>query len=197
MKKILMVAALMSAASSVHADDSLELIKMLGSRNSISATFSSQTKNAKGTVVSVQSGSLKLKKPSHFMMHTMEPDETVLYTKGSSVVYYDAFVNQATVFSKKDLYTSPFMLLNSSDKKLWSQYKVQSLGKCYSLTPLKDKTVSKITLCFDNSRINELTLNMADGNTTVYKLTEQSSTLTDSDFSYTIPDDAQIDDQRK
>lgn len=197
MKKILMVAALMTAACTVQADDSLELIKILGSKNSISATFSSQTKNAKGTVVSQQSGSLKLKKPAHFMMHTMEPDETVLYTKGSSVVYYDSFVNQATVFSKKDLYTSPFMLLNSSDKKLWSQYKVHSLGKCYSLTPLKDKTVSKINLCFDNSHISELTLYMADGNTTVYKLTEQNSTPADSDFSYTIPDDAQIDDQRK
>lgn len=197
MKRVLFIAAIMTVANFAMADDSQDLIKILGSKNSVLATFSSQTKNAKGTVVSQQSGSLKLKKPDHFMMHTVDPDETVLYTKGSSVVYYDSFVNQATLFSKKDLYTSPFMLLNSSDKKLWSQYKVQSLGKCYSLTPLKDKTVSKITLCFENNSVSELTLNMADGNTTVYKLTEKSSALTDSDFSYTIPDDAQIDDQRK
>lgn len=196
MKKILVFAATMFASSFAMADDSVQLMKILGSKNSLFATFESHTTNNKGTLVSQQTGTLKLKKPDHFMMHTLTPDETVLYTKDLAVVYYDSFVNQATLFLKKDLYTSPFMLLNSQDKKLWSLYKVKSSGKCYNLTPIKDKTLKNISLCFENGNVNELTLNMADGNVTVYKLSEQNKTLTDSDFKYTIPSDAQIDDQR-
>ncbi len=181
----------------VLADDSKDLQNIIFKHDGLKADFSQTVTKADGSLVTKSSGDLALKRPDNFILNTTDPDEQVLFTKQNEVWFYDAFVNQVTIFSKNDLYTSPFLLLTSRDPKVWASYTIEKNGDTYTLTPSKKGEVNSLSLTVKNDTITSIKLKMKDGNINQYELSNQSYEVSDSVFNYQVPKDAQIDDERR
>lgn len=198
MKRIISAFALAAAFTcSAFASDKEELQKNVLSYQSFKADFAQTVTNASGTVVTQSSGLLALKRPDHLMMHTKLPEEQVLYTKGSAVIFYDPFIEQASIYDKNDLYSSPFMLLTSKAESVWGKYDIEKTSQGYRLTPKTAQEVSYIELELSGNIIKAISIKMKDGNTNRYDLKNVSNTVADSVFEYSIPDGTQIDDERR
>ena len=192
--KAVIVAFLVSVSFQASADTKEELQSKLSTLNALS----SQTVTRKdGSLVSKSSGRLSLKKPDKFMLHTTSPDEQVLFTKGNTVYFYDPFVNQVSIFDKQELYSSPFMLLTTKSESVWGQYEVAKGGNSYVLKAKNPGQVVSIKLEFQGDLVSDLYVQLKDGNTNRYTLSQVKTQVSDSSFEYKIPEDAQIDDERK
>ena len=195
--KAVIVAFLVSVSFQASADTKEELQSKLSTLNALSSTFSQTVTRKDGSLVSKSSGRLSLKKPDKFMLHTTSPDEQVLFTKGSSVYFYDPFVNQVSTFDKQELYSSPFMLLTTKSESVWGQYEVAKVGNSYVLKAKNPGQVVSIKLEFQGDLVSDLYVRLKDGNTNRYTLSQVKTQVSDSSFEYKIPEDAQIDDERK
>ena len=195
--KAVMVAFLVSVSFQASADTKEELQSKLSTLNALSSTLSQTVTRKDGSLVSKSSGRLSLKKPDKFMLHTTSPDEQVLFTKGSTVYFYDPFVNQVSIFDKQELYSSPFMLLTTKSESVWGQYEVQKDGNGYVLKAKQPGQVVSIKLVLQGQLVSELYVQLKDGNTNHYTLSQVKTQVSDSSFEYKIPEDAQIDDERK
>lgn len=195
--KAVMFAFLVSASFQASADTKEELQSKLSTLNALSSTFSQTVTRKDGSLVSKSSGRLSLKKPDKFMLHTTSPDEQVLFTKGNTVYFYDPFVNQVSIFDKKELYSSPFMLLTTKSESVWGQYEVAKGGNSYVLKAKNPGQVVSIKLEFQGDLVSDLYVQLKDGNTNRYTLSQVKTQVSDSSFEYKIPEDAQIDDERK
>ena len=192
-----MAAVLVSVSFQASADTKEELQSKLSTLNAFSSTFSQTVTRKDGSLVSQSSGRLALKKPDKFMLHTTSPDEQVLFTKGNTVYFYDPFVNQVSIFDKQELYSSPFMLLTSKSESVWGQYEVAKDGNGYVLKAKNPGQVVSIKLELQGDLVSELYVQLKDGNTNHYTLSQVKTQVSDSSFEYKIPEDAQIDDERK
>lgn len=195
--KAAMFAFLVSASFQASADTKEELQSKLSTLNALSSTFSQTVTRKDGSLVSKSSGRLSLKKPDKFMLHTTSPDEQVLFTKGNTVYFYDPFVNQVSIFDKQELYSSPFMLLTTKSESVWGQYEVAKGGNSYVLKAKNPGQVVSIKLEFQGDLVSDLYVQLKDGNTNRYTLSQVKTQVSDSSFEYKIPEDAQIDDERK
>jgi outer membrane lipoprotein carrier protein len=180
-----------------NASDKESLQKEVLSYQAIKADFAQTVTKNDGSVLSNSAGYLALKRPDHLMMHTLEPDEQVLFTKGNVVVFYDPFVEQASLYDKKDLYSSPFLLLTSNDEKIWGQYEISKSTKGYKIVPKNNQELKSIELELNGKNIKAIVICMADGNTNRYDLKNITNSVADSVFDYTIPDGTQLDDERR
>lgn len=195
--KAVMFAFLVSVSFQTSADTKEELQSKLSTLNALSSTFSQTVTRKDGSLVSKSSGRLSLKKPDKFILHTTSPDEQVLFTKGSTVYFYDPFVNQVSIFDKQELYSSPFMLLTTKSESVWGQYEVAKVGNSYVLKAKNPGQVVSIKLEFQGDLVSDLYVQLKDGNTNRYTLSQVKTQVSDSSFEYKIPEDAQIDDERK
>ena len=195
--KTVVIASLASISFQASADTKSELQSKLSTLNALSSAFSQTVTRKDGSVVSQSSGRLALKKPDKFMLHTTSPDEQVLFTKGNTVYFYDPFVNQVSIFDKQELYSSPFMLLTSKSESVWGQYEVEKEGNGYLLKAKNPGQVVSIKLVLQGELVSELYVQLKDGNTNHYTLSQVKTQVSDSSFEYKIPEDAQIDDERK
>ncbi len=195
--KTVVIASLASIPFQASADTKSELQAKLSTLNALSSTFSQTVTRKDGSLVSQSSGRLALKKPDKFMLHTTSPDEQVLFTKGNTVYFYDPFVNQVSIFDKQELYSSPFMLLTSKSESVWGQYDVEKSGNAYVLKAKNQGQVVSIKLELQGELVSELYVQLKDGNTNHYTLSQVKTQVSDSSFEYKIPEDAQIDDERK
>lgn len=180
-----------------NASDKESLQKEVLSYQAVKADFAQTVTKNDGSVLSNSTGYLALKRPDHLMMHTLDPDEQVLFTKGNVVVFYDPFVEQASLYDKKDLYSSPFLLLTSNDEKIWGQYEISKSTKGYKIVPKNTQELKSIELELNGKNIKAIVICMADGNINRYDLKNITNSVADSVFDYTIPDGTQLDDERR
>lgn len=178
------------------ASDKLDLQNKLKDFSALSCDFTQIVAKPDGGKVSSATGSLKVMRPSHLMMHTVEPDEQYLFTRGDEVYFYDPFVNQVSIFNRDDLNATPFLLLNSDDKSLWDQYEVSRNGNEFSLKPLKKADINSFSLVFDGQNLSSIKILMNDGNLNTYILKNQKKTVSLNEFNFEIPSDAEVDDER-
>ena len=200
MKKLLKLGIVLAGIFSISvgfASPKDDLKERLQSFKALSSSFEQEVIKADGSIVSTSKGRLLVSKPDRLMMHTETPDEQYLFTKGDAVYFYDPFVNQLSIFSVADLNTAPFLLLNSDDKKIWDQYEVKSQGQSFTLRPHSSKEFKEIELKFKDNMLERLVIFMKDGNKNIYKLSSQSSQVNLKDFDISIPEDAEVDDERR
>ncbi len=200
MKKLLKLGIVLAGIFSISvgfASPKDDLKERLQSFKALSSSFEQEVIKADGSIVSTSKGRLLVSKPDRLMMHTETPDEQYLFTKGDAVYFYDPFVNQLSIFSVADLNTAPFLLLNSDDKKLWDQYEVKSQGQSFTLRPHSSNEFKEIELKFKDNMLERLVIFMKDGNKNIYKLSSQSSQVNLKDFDISIPEDAEVDDERR
>ena len=91
----------------------------------------------------------------------------------------------------------PFMLLTTKSESVWGQYEVAKVGNSYVLKAKNPGQVVSIKLEFQGDLVSDLYVQLKDGNTNRYTLSQVKTQVSDSSFEYKIPEDAQIDDERK
>lgn len=183
-----------------------ELRRRLDSITSFSAKFVQDVSDPDGSSLNESRGMLYLKRPSSFMMHTTEPDELALYTKKDGIYYYDAALNQLSIYDLSNLVASPFVLLLKNDDGTFLKYDIRQDGDRFTLIPLKSEEIESITISFDAKTtkvdgkdvysLESITIRMDDGNNNFYRFSNQSAKVSDKNFDFTIPKDAEIDDER-
>ena len=185
-----------AAAGEEKPDASPELKNMLDSMGAFSAEFTQIIEKPNGTNSLASKGVIYLKRPDKMMMHTEDPDEQFLYTKNSSIYYYDPFVNQVTIFDSKKIDNSPFFLLVSENEDFWDKYTVTKEPFGYRLESKKKNEMLNMDIVMDGKDICSIRIVMKDGNTNVYKLKSLKQTVDDAVFNYTLPKEVEVDDQR-
>jgi outer membrane lipoprotein carrier protein len=188
-------AAIALCSAPAFSDDASELKDKVFAFNELSANFAAKVQKAGGGVQS-SSGTIALRRPGSLMMHTTKPDELLLFTRGDEVCYYDPFVNQLTIFSKSQSYSSPFMLLATRDAKAWGGYSITRSGSTWTLVARHPRDVKSMDISFDGSAIKSLVLHMKDGTVSTYELSSIRSSVASDAFDVKIPSDAEIDDER-
>ena len=178
----------------------------LESFKAFSATFRQSVSAADGREIASSEGTLALRRPQDFMLHTTSPDELYLYTRADGVYYYDAFINQLTVLPLSSLADSPFALLLGKEQRAWQDYdiKEERQDEHYVLTPRLGVQVSgggvgtltRLELFFAGKHLERVEVFFADGNVNSYTFSAQRFEVNDADFACEVPTDAEVSDER-
>ena len=197
--KCLAAAACLSYALSgtAFADDKADLKAKLNAFNEFSASFVQEVTDKSGQEVMCSNGIIALQKPAKFMLHTLNPDEQVLFCAGNDIYFYDPFVNQVSIFSRSELSASPFILLSDMSDNVWANYDVRHENGVYIITPNRQGDIVNLRLSFKGSDIDTISLVMKDGNINTYKLSDGRRSADPQVFEYKIPEDAEVDDERR
>ncbi len=194
--KVLVAAAVLFSAT-VYADARSQLQSIFRGYSALKADFTSTVYSKKGDTISTSNGVLSLKKPSSLMLHTKEPDEQVLFTRGNDVYFYDPLIEQVSIYDINDLYTSPFMLITSDSDSLWGRYTVTFKNGTYILIPKDQKDeLKRIELNFDKGMLSGLGITFKNDNVNRYTFTSQSQQVQAADLEYSIPSGVEINDER-
>jgi len=179
------------------------LMNKLAALEHFSAKFNQQVLDADGNELQNASGTLAVKKPNLVHWNTAEPDESLLVSDGSTLWFFDPFVEQVSAFLlEKALMNTPILLLTSNDPALWQHYSVSSMDDNNYLIHANDNNaqVKTLELNFkDNtSELNSFTILDATGQLSYFKLSQfdEKNTPANSLFTFNIPEGVQLDDQR-
>jgi len=179
------------------------LMNKLAALEHFSAKFNQQVLDADGNELQNASGTLAVKKTNLVHWNTAEPDESLLVSDGSTLWFFDPFVEQVSAFLlEKALMNTPILLLTSNDPALWQHYSVSSMDDNNYLIHANDNNaqVKTLELNFkDNtSELNSFTILDATGQLSYFKLSQfdEKNTPANSLFTFNIPEGVQLDDQR-
>jgi len=181
----------------------LELMATLAKIEFISAEFTQQIFDEAGNELQQGSGLLSVSKPNLVNWQTVLPDESLIVSDGSSLWFYDPFVEQVSVYSLESaIANTPILLITSNDDKLWQDYTVVKLTNDRYLISAIDVNarVKSLELSFTN-RKNKLELaafNILDatGQLSVITLTHNHKEPDASLFTFSVPEGVYLDDQR-
>ncbi len=182
------------------ADDADILNGRLNKINSFYARFTQIVTSAEGDVVQEGAGELWMKRPNLFKWHMTSPDESILVSDGTTLWFYNPFVEQVTANWLSNVTdNTPLMLIIRNSATDWHQYNVQQQGDSFLLVPkydnsnLKQFTI-KVTI---KGNIEGFTVAEQDGQHSVYKLNNQKNGLLGNDkFYFSLPQGVMLDDQR-
>lgn len=187
-------------------DNKFKLQELLETMPEVSANFKQELTDKDDNLISDSRGKLFFKRPNMFMMHTRIPDETALFTRGNDIYFYDSAVNQVTIFKMKSVESNPIMLIIMDDPSRWDNYFVARDRDRYTLIPRHNEDFKSITISFVDHRIegtesyikaiDSISMRMDDGNTNFYLFTNQKDSVSHKNFTYDLPHDVEIDDQR-
>ncbi|CDL82619.1 outer membrane lipoprotein chaperone LolA [Xenorhabdus szentirmaii] len=203
MKKLVLIGSLMISmiTNSAWANAVQDLQGRLGKVNSFHANFTQTVISNEGSTIQQGEGELWIKRPNLFNWHMTSPDESMLVSDGSTLWFYNPFVEQVTAnWLKEATGNTPFMLIARNDPADWKQYKVVQEGNNFDLTPDNNNGNLKhfsITVTPEGT-IQQFTAVEQDGQKSSYQLKGQQNTQVDAaKFKFTIPEGVTLDDQRQ
>ena len=198
--------ALFAASGSVFAlDAKSDLQELLAPISTLKAEFQQHVLDADGELVQELQGELALARPNKFYWHSDAPDELVLVADGQAVYYFDPFVEQVTVSAQSEAANqSPFLLLLDAEASAWADYEVSNEGLSFQLEPLasaqqqQSLQVNFVAHEDTPAQLNELVLDDGQGQVTRIQLRDVKTNvvLPYTTFSFQIPENAVVDDQR-
>lgn len=196
-----LVVTLLLLSSSAMADDAADLKAKLASVKLFSAHFEQTVFDIEGKKLQQSSGDMLVSRPDRFRWDTKQPDENLIVSDGSDVWLYDPFVEQVSVMRLSTaVENTPFLLITSSDPKLWSHYEILKEGDSFTVTSRqKNQRIESLRIVFDGkSQISRFEVNEAQGQRSEFQLTQfnQNPAIQADTFSFKVPDGVTIDDQR-
>ena len=196
-----LVMTLLLLSSSAIADDAADLKAKLASVKLFSAHFEQSVFDIEGKKLQQSSGDMLVSRPDRFRWDTKQPDENLIVSDGSDVWLYDPFVEQVSVMRLSTaVENTPFLLITSSDPKLWSHYEILKEGDSFTVTSRqKNQRIESLRIVFDGkSQISRFEVNEAQGQRSEFQLTQfnQNPAIQADTFSFKVPDGVTIDDQR-
>ncbi|RJG48728.1 outer membrane lipoprotein chaperone LolA [Motilimonas pumila] len=202
MKKLqLLVSSLCLFSSAVLADVQQELQQKLQSVAQFNAQFNQQVLDADGEVIQQAKGELTVSRPDRFKWQVTEPDEELVVSNGNTVWIYSPFVEQVTLLDQATaIEGTPFLLLASSDPKIWQKFDVSKKGQTYTITQDNpDAVIAEFVMTFNaKGELAAFSVKEAQGQSSEFSLSEFSTqgNYQKSDFEFIVPQGVEIDDQR-
>lgn len=197
-KAVLTIALLLSSMSSLASAEK-QLREKLANYQGYKAQFSQQVVDNQGNQIHQASGHLGFAQPGKFYWNVELPDEEKLISDGVLVWWYNPFLEQVTIYdAKQALLTTPFALLVNSDDSVWSQYQIEQQQQRYTIKPDENQQsqVSALEVVFDGEHIKQLVIVDRTRQTSTYTLSKQQfNKLSESEFSFEIPQGVEVDDQ--
>ncbi len=196
----LSVAQLMSGAVQA-ADSAAEQLKYkLARLNSYQASFEQKVTSPEQKTVQQGEGYLAMKQPALFRFETLSPSPNLLLGDGKTLWHYDEALEELKIYdASKEVNQTPFVLLTSSDAKLWAQYQVSVEGETFVITPKdKNSAVTRLTLQFSGVGLSKMAVANQDGQLSTFEFIAVQSNvpLDDSQFKFVPPAGVDIDDLR-
>jgi len=134
------------------------LIKKLETLTFFSANFEQNIIDATGEVLQQSFGKLSISKPNSLYWETFEPDELYIIADGTSVWFYNPWIDQVSIYPVSTaIAKTPLLLLTSKDMFLWQQYNVV-VGKVTNEMRKNSETSFIISPIDNSSQIKSLTL---------------------------------------
>ena len=194
-------ACIWSLSFNALADDSAALKKKLASIRQFSAHFEQTVTDAQGKPLQNGSGEMVLQRPDHFRWEAKKPDDNLILSDGKAVWLYDPFVEQVTVMSlSKAVVNTPFLLISSTDDKIWKNYLIDQDGSAFTITSKqKDQRIESLRMVFDNqNHITRMEVSEAQGQRSEFTLSafNANPTLKADTFNFKTPEGVTDDDQR-
>lgn len=196
-----LTACIWSLSFNALADDSAALKKKLASIRQFSAHFEQTVTDAQGKPLQNGSGEMVLQRPDHFRWEAKKPDDNLILSDGKAVWLYDPFVEQVTVMSlSKAVVNTPFLLISSTDDKIWKNYLIDQDGSAFTITSKqKDQRIESLRMVFDNqNHITRMEVNEAQGQRSEFTLSafNANPALKADTFNFKTPEGVTVDDQR-
>ncbi|MDD2341854.1 MAG: outer membrane lipoprotein chaperone LolA [Tolumonas sp.] len=196
-----LTACIWSLSFNALADDSAVLKKKLASIRQFSAHFEQTVTDAQGKPLQNGSGEMVLQRPDHFRWEAKKPDDNLILSDGKAVWLYDPFVEQVTVMSlSKAVVNTPFLLISSSDDKIWKNYLIDQDGSAFTITSKqKDQRIESLRMVFDNqNHITRMEVSEAQGQRSEFTLSafNANPTIKADTFNFKTPEGVTVDDQR-
>jgi outer membrane lipoprotein carrier protein len=183
------------------ADDSAILKKKLESLHQFSAHFEQTVTDAQGKPLQNGSGEMVLQRPDHFRWEAKKPDDNLILSDGKAVWLYDPFVEQVTVMSlSKAVVNTPFLLISSTDDKIWKNYLIDQDGSAFTITSKqKNQRIESLRMVFDNqNHITRMEVSEAQGQRSEFTLSafNANPAIKADTFNFKTPEGVTVDDQR-
>jgi outer membrane lipoprotein carrier protein len=167
---------------------------------SYSASFSQSISDITGKELQKSSGKLTLKTPNMLRWETQLPDETLLIADGTTVYNVDPFVEQVTVMQQASItQNNPLMLLVSDDEKQWNAVTVEKhQSRFLVLSKDENANIVSLNIEFNGDELSRLqsTDRQQQKSLLVFSNIAQNQPVAQSLFSFDIPKNYIIDDQR-
>jgi outer membrane lipoprotein carrier protein len=177
-----------------------------------SANFTQKVVSEAGELLEQSSGSLAISRPNLANWHTVEPDELAIVSDGRDVWFYNPWIEQVSVYSlSAAIAKTPILLLTSKDEVLWQQYTVsqehvinqdkvnQQVERFVISAKDTNSQIKSLTLVFSaQDELDQFSFLDATGQVSHIKLSNfDAQNAPDSSlFTFMVPEDIQIDDQR-
>lgn len=201
LKNWLFVASTLLTGSALATPAQTELRSLLAEYDGFSAQFEQAVTDIDNNVLHKAKGQLVFKQPGQFRWQIAEPEQELLLSDGKTLWWYNPFLEQVSIYdAKQAVATTPFALLVSNDDDTWADFTIQKTELGYEISPLNadDSQVQKLIVDFDNKVLQNIVILDRTQQTSAYKLSDQAF---DKDkqrhFSFDIPDDVDVDDQRE
>ncbi|GAA5143916.1 outer membrane lipoprotein chaperone LolA [Thalassotalea piscium] len=197
-----------SALNTVSAENDntvKQLLKaMLAKVHQFSASFVQQVLDEEGNLLQEATGKLKVSKPNLVYWFTEEPNESLIVSDGETLWFYDPFIEQASAYGiNQSIANTPILLLSNSNEELWQHYQVIKKSDTHYLIHSKDENskVKSLALYFSETIANQLVgFDIIDSTGQISKISlnniDSKTPLNDNTFIFTLPDGADLDDQR-
>lgn len=186
---------------SLAKDAEQELRGMLAQFDGYTASFDQRVVDLQGTVLHKAKGQMSFEQPGKFIWRVTSPEEELLLSNGETVWWYNPFVEQVSIFdSKQAVDKTPFALLVSQDNETWSQFKIVKDNSDFVVqsNSTSEAAVRELRIRFEGDKLSQILILDRSMQTSEYRISEQSfKDIVDSEFSFVIPEDTEIDDQRQ
>lgn len=178
-----------------------QLRDKLSAIDTLQADFAQQVFDERGELQEELEGQLTLKRPHFLRWETTFPDHSVMVADGESVWYYNAFVEQLSIFDQaQDLEQNPMLVLLSDDESAWQSFDVSYSEHFWHVRERSaDYAQVSLSVAFDEqNRIETLRIDDGQGQVSVFALhnVELNQSVADTRFSVEVEEHVEIDDQR-
>ncbi len=199
--KILTVLVFTFSTTTVFANSQAtsELQKRLALISEYKANFTQTVRSPKGKVIQESIGTFEMKRPNLFRMDVKAPQENIIVSDGKNLWFYDPFVEQVTVNWVEDaVNNTPFVLLTNNNAKNWQQYQVSQDMDNFVLKPQSHQSnIKKFSIRItSNGVLKGFSTIEKSGQSNLYLLNNISNSVTKNAFTFTVPKNAELDDQR-
>ncbi|EHZ2572495.1 outer membrane lipoprotein chaperone LolA [Vibrio parahaemolyticus] len=177
-----------------------ELNKRLAMNEGFSADFSQQVISPEGETVMEGEGTVEIARPSLFRWSTTFPDENLLVSDGKTLWYYSPFIEQVSIYwQEQATEQTPFVLLTRNRASDWDNYKISQKGNEFTLIPTAvDSTQGQFQINIDaKGVVKGFNVIEQDGQKGLFTFSNVKLGKPKADrFTFTVPKDVEVDDQR-
>ena len=191
-------------SAQLSADDNTayhELRNKLATIDTLTADFEQQVFDERGELQETLNGELTLKRPHFLRWETSYPDHSIMVADGEAVWYYNAFVEQLSIFDQaQNLEQNPMLVLLSDDDEAWQRFNVNYEDNFWHVRE-RDATYVQVSLAvaFDGEdTLKTLRIDDGQGQVSVFDLSavRLNDAIDATLFSVEVEEHIEIDDQR-